>query len=117
MGMGPSRFRDQLSNPEFHIFYHAPALILISAVGTTPWAVEDCTLAAQNLMLSAYWMGLGSCWIGFAQHWLQTKDGKAMLGLPDHYVPVAPIIVGYTKAMPEKVPRRTPCVTWRHAKT
>jgi nitroreductase len=116
LGMGPSRFRDQLSDPDFHIFYHAPALILISAIGATPWAVEDCALAAQNLMLSAYANGLGSCWIGFAQHWLQTPDGRAMLDLPNHYVPVAPIIVGYPKATPDRVKRRPPTVKWKTGK-
>ena len=62
-----AHFQPRLSDPEFHIFYHAPVLILISAVAQGPWIVEDCALAAENLMLAAYAAGLGSCWIGFAQ--------------------------------------------------
>ena len=42
-------FRKLLSDPDFQIFYHAPALIVISAVAASPWAVEDCSLAAENL--------------------------------------------------------------------
>src|SRR5579863_4210777 len=43
-----------LRNPHYQIFYHAPALIVISADGSGPWGVEDCALAAQNLMLAAF---------------------------------------------------------------
>jgi nitroreductase len=46
-------FRMRLSDPKFQVFYHAPAVILISAVAQGPWIVEDCTLAAENLMLAA----------------------------------------------------------------
>ena len=42
-------------------------LIVISAVAESPWAVEDCSLAAENLMLAASAAGLGTCCIGFAQ--------------------------------------------------
>jgi nitroreductase len=47
-------FQALLSDPNFHIFYHAPALILISSVAESPWRVEDCSLAAENLMLAAH---------------------------------------------------------------
>jgi len=38
--------------------------------------VEDCALAAENLMLAAHGVGLGSCWIGLAQGLLNTPDGN-----------------------------------------
>ena len=75
-------FRTLLDTPDFHIFYHAPVLILISVIGEGPWIVEDCSLAAENLMLAAYAEGLGTCWIGFAQGFLNTPEGKKVLGLP-----------------------------------
>jgi nitroreductase len=102
----------RLDDPDFHIFYHAPTLILISASAPGPWIVEDCTLAAENLMLAAYAAGLGSCWIGFAQGFLGTPPGKKALGLPASCVPVAPIIVGYPKAAPPPVPRKAPEIRW-----
>jgi nitroreductase len=64
----PARLHENLDDPNFHVFYHAPALILISARAGA-WAVENATLAAENLMLAAWGQGLGSCWIGFAQRW------------------------------------------------
>ena len=45
-------FRERLSDPDFQIFYHAPALILISAIAEGPWIVEDCALAAENLVFA-----------------------------------------------------------------
>jgi nitroreductase len=103
-----THFQSRLSDPKFHIFYHAPVLILISANAQGSWIVEDCALAAENLMLAAYAAGLGSCWIGFAQSFLNTAEGKNALGLPATWVPVAPIIVGHPKAAPPPVARKEP---------
>ena len=57
------RFQQLLSDPDFDIFYHAPLLIVISSTADNPWAIEDCSLAAENLMLAARGAGLGTCWI------------------------------------------------------
>jgi nitroreductase len=105
-------FQELLSNPDFDIFYHAPALIVISSVAESPWTVENCSLAAENLMLAARAAGLGTCWIGFAQSWLGTPEGKAVLKLPEQYVPVAPIIVGHPKSASPPVPRKEPEIRW-----
>lgn len=106
------RFHTTLSDPDFQIFYHAPVLILISGTTQDDWIVEDCTLAAGNLMLAAHAAGLGTCWIGLAQSFLNTAEGKSLLGLPADCMPVAPIIVGHPKAAPPKVPRNPPTVRW-----
>ena len=106
------RLRPHLTDPNFHIFYHAPALILISANAQGPWIVEDCALAAENLMLAAYAAGLGSCWIGFAQGFLNTPEAKSLLGLPSAWVPVAPIIVGHPKAAAYPVSRNEARIRW-----
>jgi nitroreductase len=111
-GLLSHHFGEMLASRDFDIFYHAPALILISAVEDSQWAQIDCALAAQNLMLAACDAGLGSCWIGFAQAWLATPDGKAALGLPAGYVPVAPIIVGHPKQQAAPVSRKAPEVRW-----
>jgi len=112
LGAPAHPFRDMLNDPKFHIFYHAPVLVVIAAAQPTDWAVEDCALAAQNLMLAAYAVGLGTCWIGFAQHWLTTADGKEAVGLPLTYVPVAPIIIGHPRRKPAPVPRKAPNIRW-----
>ena len=112
MAAASHHFQSILSNPDFDIFYHAPALVVISAAAEGPWAAEDCALAAENLMLAACAAGLGTCWIGFAQSWLGTPDGKAALKLSNTNVPVAPIIVGHPKTAAAPVPRNTPKINW-----
>lgn len=107
-----NHIRLMLNDPNFHIFYHAPVLILISAIAQGHWIVEDCALAAENLMLAAFAAGLGTCWIGFAQSFLNTSEGKSALGLPSDWVSVAPIIVGHPKVAPQPVPRKEPEIRW-----
>lgn len=109
---GEDQLAETLRDPDFQIFYHAPALILISAVRERSWGIEDCALAAENLMLAAVAHGLGSCWIGFAQSWLQLPEGKAALGLDDDCLPVAPIIVGHPEFAPPPVERVKPQIRW-----
>jgi nitroreductase len=111
---GPAldHLREMVGPPEFDLFYHAPALIVIAAASESPWATEDCALAAQNLMLAARAAGLGSCWIGLAQGWLATAEGKTAIGLPASHVPIAPIVVGHPKAWPPPVPRKEAEIHW-----
>lgn len=111
-GLLSHHLEEVLGDERFDIFYGAPVLIVICSVTRNRWAVENCSLAAQNLMLTARAAGLGSCWIGFAQSWLAEPDGRKALGLPDACVPVAPIIVGYPTSFPPPVPRKPPEIRW-----
>ena len=111
-GLASHHFEKLLGDQSFHIFYHAPALILICAVEQSAWSQVDCTLAAQNLMLAAYGKSLGSCWIGFAQGWLETDEGRAALDLPENWKPMAPIIVGYPSGATPAPPRNKPELRW-----
>jgi nitroreductase len=112
IGLMSHHFSEVLNDAKFNIFYHAPVLILICTVTDIPWALEDCALAAENLMLAARGADLGTVWIGFAQGWLGTPEGKAVLKLPGAYRPIAPIIVGHPKAAPPPVPRKEPEIRW-----
>jgi nitroreductase len=111
-GSGPEDFRELMNDPDFHIFYHAPALIVISTLKEDAWAKEDAALAAENLMLAAFAEGLGTCWIGFAQRWLETDEGKHAIDVPGYYQPVAPIILGHPKGDAPVVPRNPPVIRW-----
>ena len=111
-GLMSHHFETVLADPQFDIFYAAPALIVISSSTANAWAVEDCSLAAENLMLAACAAGLGTCWIGFAQAWLRTVEGKALLGLDSRCQPVAPIIVGHPRMPPPPVARKSPDIHW-----
>jgi nitroreductase len=97
--------RGMLEQPDFNIFYNAPALIVICATEADEMAIKDCCLAAQTLMLAAFAQGLGTCWIGFSEAWLNTPTAKAELGVPASLRPVAPIIIG-RPAGPSPAPER-----------
>jgi len=107
IGLLSHHFKEILNDPKFNIFYDAPVLVVIASKVEGPWAVIDCSLAAQNLMLAARAAELGTCWIGFAQSYLATPEGKAAIKLPPSYLPVAPIIVGHPVAFPAPVPRKS----------
>ena len=111
LGLAPKAMLEQLDAPYFHIFHHAPALVLISA-RAGEWATEDAALAAENFMLAACGQGLGTCWIGLAQNWLQTEEGRQAVGLPRGYLPVAPIIVGHPREPAPPIPRNPPDIRW-----
>jgi nitroreductase len=111
-GPGVERRRVRLADPDYQIFHHAPILILISGNASDRWVVEDCALAAENLMLAAAGLGLGTCWIGYAQRYLETAAGRALASLPEEILPVAPIIVGHPNAVPGPTDRREPEIRW-----
>jgi nitroreductase len=75
-------------------------------------AIEDCCLAAENLMLAARDEGVGTCWIGFARPWLNLPSTKHELELPANYHVVAPIVLGYPKAWPASHGRDPAEIRW-----
>jgi nitroreductase len=111
-GARMQRLHDTLGNPDFHVFYHAPALVVIGAREPGGWVTEDCAMAAQNLMLAAHALALGSCWIGFAQAYLNTPGGRQAIGAPASSVTVAPIIVGHPRSRAVAVPRKEASIRW-----
>jgi len=104
--------REILEKPGFSIFYHAPALVLVMAQNPVRQAIEDCCLAAENLMLAARDEEIGSCWIGFARPWLNLPSTKKELGLAQEYCVVAPVVLGYPAAWPESHGRKRPEIHW-----
>ena len=107
------RFEQRMADdPNFTLFYHAPALVLVLAKSSDPQAIEDSCLAAQNLMLAARDHELGTCWIGFARPWLNLPEIKAELGLPKQYQVVAPVVLGHPSIWPESHGRKPAEVFW-----
>lgn len=99
-----------IGDPAFNIFYDAGALIVIGTRPAGPFAIADCWLAAENLMLAACAMGLGTCPIGFAVAALNAPGTKRELGIPDEVTVVAPIIVGVPRSTPAPVGRKPPVI-------
>lgn len=107
-------YRSLLTNPQFNIFYNAGTLIIIYARQIRLNAVENCSLAAQNLMLTAHGLGLGTCWIGFATPYLNQPEAKQQLEIPAAYTAIAPMITGYPQTVPAAKEKQPPeIIVWR----
>ncbi|MBZ5702377.1 MAG: nitroreductase family protein [Acidobacteriia bacterium] len=104
--------RKMVEDPNFVMFYHAPALLLVLAKSSDAQAAEDCCVAAENLMLAARAEGLGTCWIGLARPWLNLPSTKAELKLPESFQVVAPIVLGHPKTWPEAHGRNPAEIYW-----
>jgi nitroreductase len=101
-----------LSDPDYRVFYGAPALILVIATDAMMQSVQDCGLAAENLLLAARALELGSAWVGTATPWFHREETKRMLKLAGPSTVVAPIVLGHPTSWPTAPERRTPDVHW-----
>jgi nitroreductase len=97
-----------VDKPDFHVFYNAGTLIVIFSKLQGAFAVADCWLAAENLLLAACAQGLGTCVIGFAVSALNTPEWKSELKIPAEMTAIAPMIVGVPAGETPPVPRKAP---------
>ncbi len=103
-----------VDDPDADIFHNAGTLIVICARPVGPFAVAECWLAAENVMLAACALGLGSCIVGSALPALNTPEIKTELDIPAECLAVAPIIVGYPRGKTPASSRREPVVLAWH---
>ena len=95
--------RARLMDSGYNLFHGAGTLIVICATPVYRYAAEDCSLAAQNLMLTAHALGLGAKWK--TGEWARDAKVKEFLGFaPDQYI-VGFIYVGYPDVTPEPYAR------------
>ncbi len=107
--------RKRGQDPDAHIFYHAPCVILVSYELSHSWAKIDTALAAQNIMLSAHALGLGTCYIGLFTPWLESEDARDYLKkfpIPEGYAPLHFITLGIPASQTPKRPRREGTVSY-----
>lgn len=93
-------------------FYDAPVVIHMFAPKNFLFSVDDCAVAAENMMLMADSLGIGSCYIG--QGWTAFADeyGQEILKKWDirtDYYAVMQLLLGYARdddRPPSPKPRR-----------
>lgn len=71
--------------------------------GSTLYAIQDATIATQNICLQATEMGLGTCWIGA----FDEEEVSQVLELPENLRPIAILPIGYPVESPSPLPRRS----------
>lgn len=81
-------------------FYDAPTVITMFAPKNFLFSVDDCAVAAENMMLAADALGIGSCYLG--QGWTAFDDsyGQEILrqwNIPTDYYAVMQLLLGYPR--------------------
>nr|NIU38445.1 nitroreductase family protein [Candidatus Bathyarchaeota archaeon] len=69
----------------------------------TRYWVQDCSLAAENLLLAATALGLGAVWLGVYPREERIKAIRKVLNIPENIVPLNLISIGHPAE--EKEPR------------
>ena len=104
----PSRnYEAILRDKNFNIFYNAPCLVFIGGSMEVRTLQVDCALAACYFMFSACARGLGTCWIGLGR-FIQNPELRKLIGMPEDYQIVAPVILGYPEVVPPSSERMEP---------
>ena len=96
-----------LQNENFNVFYNAPCVIYIVGAKLVGSLDVDAALAASYIMFSAAARGLGTCWVALGAN-IRDSKLRAELGITDNQRVVAPIILGYPKAIPAPSERHAP---------
>ncbi|MHB8137746.1 MAG: nitroreductase family protein [Smithellaceae bacterium] len=96
-----------LQNEHFNVFYNARCVIYIVGAKVVGSLDVDAALAASYIMFSAAARGLGTCWVALGAN-IRDPKIKGEMGIPDNYRIVAPIILGYPKAIPAASERHAP---------
>jgi nitroreductase len=101
------KYEEYLRNPDFNVFYNAPCLVYFCGQKEIRSLDVDCALAVSYFMFSALEKGIGTCWIGLGK-FIQDPGLRHLIGIPEDCRIVAPIIIGYPKAIPEPTERDEP---------
>ncbi len=99
-----------LKDEKFDFFYHASTVIIISGDKNAMSPHASCAAAAENILLAAESIGLGACWMNMPVRMINSESGshyKKELGIPDDFIPLYSIAIGYKEGVPgEAAPRR-----------
>lgn len=93
-------------------YYGAPTVILVFVPKPeeNPNSIQDGSLVLGNMMLAAHAVGLASCWINREIEMFATPQGEALkaeLGIPENYMGLGALSLGYpAKPNPKALPRK-----------
>ena len=95
--------------------FPAPAVILVcgsqrvaqNPAGLMFW-IQDCSAAAENILLAATGLGLGSCWVGIHPIPLIGKRVSKLFHLPIGVTPLCAIYLGHPQFIKQPKPKYDP---------
>ena len=110
--------RELASSDDFHVFYHAPTLVIISGNSKAVAPLWDCVLAMGNMLIAAASLGIASCWqhapiMVYGSHTGPASLSSIGLTFPSGHIPYASAVFGYSaQPLPEAAPRKPDTVTF-----
>ncbi|MBR4673419.1 MAG: nitroreductase family protein [Victivallales bacterium] len=96
---------EKLPNGKF--LAEAPACICIAGDlhkahgGELSYMLQDCSAAAENILLAANLLGLGGCWLGVHPREERVKALQELFALPAHILPVCCLAIGWPAESPQ----------------
>ena len=97
MKRNPEQRSPRFQDKDFHVFYHAPTVIVLSGMPDQHYTPIDCGIAVENIALAAESMGLGSVILGMPRDAFMTDKADALrkaLKFPEGWDFVIAIAVG-----------------------
>ena len=76
------------------------AVVLIADPDASDWWVEDCSAAAENMLVEVADMGLGACWVQvreISSELMPEEKIREILNIPENYRVLCMIAVGVPK--------------------
>jgi len=67
---------------------------MLEDVADTDYWVQDCAVAAENILLAAHSLGIATCWTAAHPRPERVAFVKHALGIPEHVEPLCVIAVG-----------------------
>lgn len=96
--------------------FHDPrAMILLSNEKDNDDGAQDCSCAAENIMLAACSLGLGSVWLNPLMRMgelPEVREELRSLGIPDSHKVWAAVALGYPASTPAAPPRKQDVIAW-----
>lgn len=97
------------NNPNGHPISRANLCIAVCGdqciQGMEEFLLEDCSAAAQNMLLAAHAIGLGAVWCGVQKKSLWSREVTDFLNLPVKVIPIALLAIGYPDERKEAMNR------------
>ncbi len=85
----------------------APIAILVMANlkdykgSTKEYFIQDCSAAAENILLAAKAQGLGGVWLGLYPKQDRMQGIRDICGIPEDIIPFSLLSIGYSAQTPE----------------
>lgn len=79
-------------------FYCAPTVITLFATERWMYAIPDCSIAAESILLAAWSLGIGGCYVTRAEETFESEVGKKLMaraGIEDYYKARVCVCLGY----------------------